>query len=102
MARAHKFVGGGRMGDTMSGSPKRQMMPVTRGKTLSASVSRATAPGRPAATEQGCSSHNNVSTFLKGAKSRGPYGGPSFESINHFEHVSKGNNPSKFNLPSGK
>jgi hypothetical protein len=106
MAKAHKFVGGSRMGDTRGNVPASSRSQFTgetaRGKTLSTSTSRETAPGRPAATAQGCSTHNDISAFLKTAKSRGPYNGPSFASFNHFEHVSKGNNPSKFDLPSGK
>lgn len=105
MARAHKFAGGGRLGDTMGEVPaetRRPYMPSAKGKTLRSEIMHKTAPGRPAATEQGCSSHNDTALFLKGARSRGPYNGPTFESLNHFEHVSKGTNPSKFNLPSGR
>lgn len=106
MARAHKFTGGGRMGDTMGSVPaetRQPYMPSGRGKTLRASVSRQTAPGRPAATSQGESSHNSISTFLKGARSRGPYGGPTFASLNNVEKNYKMSTPSsKFDLPSGR
>lgn len=105
MARAHKFVGGGRLGNTMGSVPaetRQPYMPSGRGKTLRASVSHTASLSSLAVTEQGCSSHNDINAFTRTAKSRGPYGGPSFASFNNFEHVSKGNNPSKFDLPSGK
>ena len=50
------------------------------------------------------SSHNSINTFTRGIKSRGPYGGPSFGSFNHFKNTSQGSNTSnisKFTTPSG-
>lgn len=105
MARAHKFAGGGRLGNTMGSVPaetRQPYMPSGRGKALRASTSHATTPGRPATTEQGCSSHNDINAFTRTAKSRGPYGGPSFASFNNVEKQYKAATPSsKFTLPSG-
>jgi hypothetical protein len=50
------------------------------------------------------SSHNSINTFTRGIKSRGPYGGPSFGSFNHFKNTAQSSNTSsisKFTTPSG-
>ena len=53
----------------------------------------------------GSSSHNSINTFTRGIKSRGPYGGPSFSSLNNTEkdYQSKDTKSiSNFKNPSGK
>lgn len=47
-----------------------------------------THPGDNMGTDQ-ISSHNDINAFTRGIKSRGPYGGPSFSSFNHYENLSK-------------
>jgi hypothetical protein len=50
------------------------------------------------------SSHNNINTFTRGIKSRGPYGGPSFSSFNTSKQNMQRSDTtgiSKFNNPSG-
>lgn len=50
------------------------------------------------------SSHNNINAFTRGIKSRGPYGGPTFNSLNNYERAAKSSNTtviSKFPTPSG-
>lgn len=49
------------------------------------------------------SSHNDINAFTRGIKSRGPYGGPSFASINTYEKNMQRSNTSQtsmFNNPS--
>ena len=58
-------------------------------------------PGDPAG-KQDISSHNDINVFTRGIKSRGPYGGPTFESINNTKEdyqASDTGEISKFDLP---
>ena len=51
------------------------------------------------------STHNDINAFTRGIKSRGPYGGPSFRSINNsYEDMQKTDTSSvsKFKNPTGK
>ena|ERR1017187_10061162 len=53
----------------------------------------------------GSSSHNSINTFTRGIKSRGPYGGPSFQTLNNSKQdmqKSDTSSISKFKNPSGK
>lgn len=112
MGRANKWVGGGRLGDSASGGSK-----VNGGNTgiynehqdsgakvtgnANVKISDRFSPGDEMGT-RAISTHNDINTFLKGAKSRGPYGGPSFASMNNMEHNYKMGTPSsKFPTPSG-
>lgn len=51
------------------------------------------------------SSHNDINAFTRGIKSRGPYGGPTFASLNNtkMDYQKKDTSSiSKFDLPSGR
>lgn len=114
MGRANKFPGGGRLGDTASGGSKvnggngmggyrDRGSNAPRGSTgPSVTVTDRWSPGtKSVGTSSGMSTHNSISTFLKGAKSRGPYGGPTFASLNNMEHNYKMGTPSsRFSTPS--
>lgn len=94
MSKTSKFPGGGRIGDIASGgrtlkqgvygsgyndkanqSPKGSSGPKV-------STSDVTHPGDDMGTSK-LSSSNNVQTFMRTAKSRGPYNGPSFRSMSN-------------------
>lgn len=58
-----------------------------------------------AVVPDGSSSHNNIDIFTRGIKSRGPYGGPSFASLNNSRQDMQSKDTSsisKFRTPSGK
>lgn len=94
MSKQNKFAGTfGKVGDTASGGTKvngnvyRSAPKATSAPKASSSVSdnvikMKTGPGDSMGT-QTISSHNSINAFTRGIKSRGPYGGPSFSSINN-------------------
>lgn len=96
MSKREKFagsMGGTRSGDSASGGNKVNggtapyappSTSVPKGSDVSRRITMEQRPGDNMGTGA-ISSHNNISTFLRGAKSRGPYGGPSFRSINNVE-----------------
>jgi hypothetical protein len=98
MSKASKFAGMGRAGNTLGKVSAKSRAPYTpsgRGASgPSAKVGSSAKLGSPAVTQQGQSTHNSIGTFLRGAKSRGPYGGPSFASLNNMEKNYKRSTPS--------
>lgn len=57
-----------------------------------------------AVVPDGSSSHNSINAFTRGIKSRGPYGGPTFASLNNSKQNMQKSNTSSishFSTPSG-
>lgn len=95
MSKSSKFAGSRRAGNTVGNVPaasRKQFQPTGRG---SGSPKVAISQG---STAEGCSSHNNISMFVRGARSRGPYGGPSFRSLGNYT----ASGPKAVKSPSGK
>lgn len=115
MSKREKFagsMGGTRSGDSASGGNKVNggtapyappSTSVPKGSDVSRRITMEQRPGDNMGTGA-ISSHNNINTFLRGAKSRGPYGGPSFRSINNVYPDLQATNQSsrsRFPTPSG-
>jgi len=100
MSKQNKWAGN--MGKVASGGQKNtggntyQPVPKPSAPRASSSTSNnvikmPTGPGDNMGT-QSISSHNNINAFTRGIKSRGPYGGPTFASLNHYEQKAKSSN----------
>lgn len=106
MAKSSKFPGMRRSGDTMGNVPestRKQYTPMDKGRTLSRRMGSAWAPGtKSVGTTSGSSTHNDISKFQSGIRNRGPFHGPSFESLNNSRDHMQMNVPSSNNrTPSG-
>src|ERR1019366_8559503 len=95
MSKQNKFAGSfGKTGndrasggDSVQGSnvyksPESSPAPKSSSSKSQNVVTERWSPGDSMGTDT-ISTHNNINTFTKGIKSRGPYGGPSFQSINN-------------------
>lgn len=112
MGKANKWVGGGRTGDSASGGSRvngnnsgiynENADTGPRGPGApNVKISDRFSPGDEMGT-RAISSHNDIGAFLKGARSRGPYNGPSFRSFNNTEQNYMKSTPSStFPTPSG-
>lgn len=115
MSAQNKFAGTfGKSGDVASGgkgvqgnnvykapAPKSPSMAKT-GPSQNV-IKMKTGPGDNMGTKS-VSTHNDINTFTRGIKSRGPYGGPSFSSFNTSKQNMQRSNTSQtsvFSLPSG-
>lgn len=116
MSKQNKFAGSfGKIGDTASGgrkvmgdvyksAPKASGAPRSGSSVKDNIVKMKTGPGDAMGT-QSISTHNSINAFTRGIKSRGPYGGPSFASINNTKQTYQRSNTSSISvhpLPSGK
>lgn len=96
MSRQNKWAGSlGKTGDSASGGNKvngsnvyytPQTSPANRSSSSTRDnvINMKTGPGDNMGTAA-ISSHNSINAFTRGIKSRGPYGGPPFASINTYE-----------------
>lgn len=115
MSKQNKFAGGfGKSGDTASGGSKVQggnvykapdsvSAPKDSSSVKDNVVKDKVSLGDPSGM-QDISTHNDINAFTRGIKSRGPYGGPSFESLNNSKddmQKSDTSSISKFKTPSG-
>lgn len=104
MAKSSKFASAGRGGDTLGAVPKQttqQYMPDARGGKFSSTTRDTARLGSDDGT-MNISSHNDISAFQRGVKSRGPYGGPTFSSLNTLQQNYQRSTPSSnYRTPSG-
>ena len=115
MSSQNKFAGSfGKSGDTASGGQKVQggnvykapappSVQKANSSTANNVIKMHTGPGDNMGMKAQ-SSHNDINTFTRGIKSRGPYGGPAFSSFNTTKlNMQKSNTSSisSFTTPSG-
>lgn len=114
MSKQNKWAGSfGKTGDSASGGRSTQGNVYSKAPRAGAAqrdsssksdnvINCKTGPGDNMGT-QSISSHNNINAFTRGIKSRGPYGGPTFASINSSKQnmqMSNTSGISKFPTPS--
>jgi len=109
MGQQNKFVSGGKIGQNIAPLPNpynaekaggAKKVSTSKGASSTGKVAR---PGDHMGTQK-ISTHNDINTFTRGIKSRGPYGGPSFASINNYGKMARTGNTSsvsQFQTPSG-
>lgn len=112
MSKQNKWAGN--MGKVASGgsstnggntynAPKAGAAPKANSSPSQNIITQKWSPGDSMGT-QTQSTHNSINAFTRGIKSRGPYGGPSFQSINNSKQDMQSSNTSsisKFTTPSG-
>jgi hypothetical protein len=109
MSKQNKFVGGGKIGAQIANLPNPYNAAKAGGVRKSQIDSKPSSTGKVSRLgetmgTQARSTHNDINAFTRGIKSRGPYGGPSFASINHYKKMSQSSDTSsqsRFTLPSG-
>lgn len=109
MSTQNKFVGGGKVGINIAPLPNTYAAKKAGGARQS-SVNKVTAtkgkdfkPGDNMGMAAQ-STHNDINTFTRGIKSRGPYGGPTFASLNNYGKMARNGSTSdisSFKTPSG-
>lgn len=90
-------------GGNGSGATKSPSAPRSSSSVSDNVITCKTGPGDDMGTSA-ISTHNSINAFTRGIKSRGPYGGPTFASLNHYEPYAKSSDTSrisKFTTPSG-
>jgi len=109
MGQQSKFVSGGKIGQNIAPLPNpynaekaggTRKVSTSKGASSTGKVAR---PGDHMGTQK-ISTHNDINAFTRGIKSRGPYGGPSFASLNHYGKMARTGNTSsvsQFQTPSG-
>jgi len=95
--------GEGTKGGNTYSAPKAGPAPTAKSSPSQNVITERFSPGDNMGTGA-ISTHNSINAFTRGIKSRGPYGGPSFSSINNSKsdmQRSDTSGISKFNTPSG-
>jgi len=109
MSTQNKFASGGKIGMNIAPLPNSYNAEKAGGARQS-SVNKVTAqkgkdfkPGDNFGMAA-ISTHNDINTFTRGIKSRGPYGGPTFASLNNYGKMARNGSTSSissFKTPSG-
>lgn len=102
--KAGRSASGGQsvQGGNVYKAPPTSPQPMAKSSVRDNVITSRTGPGDNMGT-QAISSHNNINTFTRGIKSRGPYGGPAFSSFNTSKQNMQRSDTtsiSKFNTPS--
>lgn len=95
--------GSGVQGGNVYKAPPTSAKPMAKSSKAQNVIKMKTGPGDNFGTQH-ISTHNNINTFTRGIKSRGPYSGPSFSSFNSSkQNMQKSNTTaiSSFTTPSG-
>ena len=109
MGTQNKFSGGGKIGANIAPLPNPYNAARAGGARQTSVNKGASSTGkgfRPGDTmgTQAVSSHNDINAFTRGIKSRGPYGGPTFASLNNYGKMGRISNTSAISVnptPSG-
>jgi len=109
MSQQNKFVSGGRIGMNIAPLPNPYDAKKAGGARKVSTSKGASSTGKVARPGDNMgmanrSTHNDINTFTRGIKSRGPYGGPTFSSLNHYGKMARTGSTSsvsKFQTPSG-
>ena len=80
--------GSGTKGGNTYSAPKAGPAPRDNSSVKDNVVTMRTGPGDNMGMKSH-SSHNDINAFTRGIKSRGPYGGPAFSSLNHFGKMAR-------------
>lgn len=94
--------GSGTKGTNGAGATSSPPAPTAKSSPSQNVITTKFSPGDSFGT-QTVSTHNSINAFTRGIKSRGPYGGPSFASLNHYKPAAQSSNTqaiSKFSTPS--